>query len=234
MILGDVCTRNCAFCAVAHGHPAKVDPEEPGMVGQTARQLGLKHVVVTSVTRDDLSDGGAGQFAATIQAIRKQNPQATVEVLVPDFGGKESSLQQVIDAAPDVLNHNIETVPRIYSTVRPGAVFERSLHLLKTVALADAGQSIATKSGLMLGLGESLDEVVEVMRGLLEVGCRILTLGQYLRPSPQHHPVVEYVHPDVFELLAERGRELGFREVVAGPLVRSSYHAAESYANLQT
>lgn len=230
MILGDVCTRNCAFCAVSHGRPASPDPAEPEMVAQTAKQLGLKHVVVTSVTRDDLPDGGAGQFAATIEAIKRENQHATVEVLIPDFRGQRALLNQVILAGPDVINHNLETVPRLYSSVRPGADYRQSLRLIKNVSLACPDHGITTKSGLMLGLGEKRDEVVEVMEDLLLAGCRILTLGQYLRPSPQHHPVIEYVHPDTFAQLAEIGNELGLQQVVAGPLVRSSYHAAESFA----
>ncbi|WP_425411457.1 lipoyl synthase [Maridesulfovibrio zosterae] len=232
MILGDICTRNCAFCAVTHGKPCSPDPNEPEMVGLTAKQLGLKHVVVTSVTRDDLPDGGAGQFAATIHAIRQENPEATVEVLIPDFGGQDAPLKQVIAAAPHVLNHNIETVPRIYPTVRPGARYEQSLQLLKNVASICPDEQIMTKSGLMLGLGETQEEVIGVMIDLLKVGCKTLTLGQYLRPSSQHHPVVEYVHPDKFDELSGIGEELGFRQVVSGPLVRSSYHAAESFAQL--
>jgi lipoic acid synthetase len=230
MILGDVCTRNCAFCAVTHGRPVEPDPNEPEMVARTARQLGLKHVVVTSVTRDDLRDGGAGQFAATISAINGESPEATVEVLIPDFQGQERPLMTVIEAFPDVINHNLETVPRLYPSVRPKAAYQQSLELLNRVALTTARRPIATKSGLMLGLGETLPEVVEVMNDLVQAGCRILTLGQYLRPSPAHHPVIEYIHPDTFNRLADIGKELGLRQVVAGPLVRSSYHAAESYA----
>lgn len=230
MILGDACTRNCAFCAVTHGRPSPPDPNEPDMVALTAKQLGLKHVVVTSVTRDDLSDGGAGQFAATIEAIKRENPGSTVEVLIPDFRGQELPLQQVSSAAPDVVNHNVETVPRLYSSVRPGADYRQSLTLINRVAQASTEHRIISKSGLMLGLGETREEVVETMNDLFQAGCRILTLGQYLRPSPLHHPVIEYVHPDTFDQLANIGKALGFRQVVAGPLVRSSYHAAESFA----
>lgn len=230
MILGDVCTRNCAFCAVGHGRPASPDLDEPDMVAQTAKKLGLRHVVVTSVTRDDLPDGGAGQFAATIRAIKRENPTATVEVLIPDFRGQRAPLNQVISAAPEVLNHNLETVPRIYPSVRPGADYQQSLQLIKNVSLSCPEQRITTKSGLMLGLGETRDEVMVVMEDLLVAGCRILTLGQYLCPSAKHHSVVEYVHPDTFEQLAEAGKKLGLEQVVAGPLVRSSYHASESYA----
>lgn len=230
MILGDICTRNCAFCAVTHGRPSNPDPDEPKMVALTASQLGLRHVVITSVTRDDLTDGGAGQFAATILAIKHENPNTTVEVLIPDFRGEEAPLQQVISAAPDVINHNLETVPRIYSSVRPGAAYKQSLELLKNVSLICSDQHITTKSGLMLGLGETQEEVIEVMKDLLQAGCQILTMGQYLRPSPQHHPIIEYVHPDVFDQLAKIGKDLGFKNVVSGPLVRSSYHAGESFA----
>lgn len=232
MILGDICTRNCAFCAVTHGKPSSPDPNEPDMVGLTAKQLGLKHVVVTSVTRDDLPDGGAEQFAETIRSIRRQNPDTTVEVLIPDFKGRETPLEQVIAAAPEVINHNLETIPRLYPTVRPGADYRQSLELLRKVSLLRRDQRINTKSGLMLGLGETQNEIMDVMRDLLEVGCNILTIGQYLCPSPQHHPVIEYIHPDKFNDLAEIGRHLGFRQVVSGPLVRSSYHAGESFAEL--
>ena len=232
MILGDVCTRNCRFCAVTHGKPGAVNVREPEMVGLTAKQLGLKHVVVTSVTRDDLPDGGAGHFAATIHAIRRENPAASVEVLIPDFKGERPALQQVIDAAPDVINHNVETVPRLYAAVRPQAGYQQSLALIKNVSLAATPKRIITKSGIMLGLGETKDEVLGVMEDLLHAGCRLLTLGQYLRPSPEHHPVMEYVHPDTFDELADIGKKLGFARVVAGPLVRSSYHAAESFSSV--
>ena len=232
MILGDVCTRNCRFCAVTHGKPGAVNAGEPEMVGLTAKQLGLKHVVVTSVTRDDLPDGGAGHFAATIHAIRRENPAASVEVLIPDFKGERPPLQQVSDAAPDVINHNVETVPRLYSVVRPQAAYQQSLALIKNVSLAANPKRIIAKSGIMLGLGETKDEVVGVMEDLLNAGCRLLTLGQYLRPSPEHHPVMEYVHPDTFDELADIGKRLGFARVVAGPLVRSSYHAAESFSSV--
>nr|WP_321396442.1 lipoyl synthase [uncultured Desulfobacter sp.] len=232
MILGDVCTRNCRFCAVTHGKPGAVNQREPEMVGLTAKQLGLKHVVVTSVTRDDLPDGGAGHFAATIHAIRRENPAASVEVLIPDFKGDRPALQQVIDAAPDVINHNVETVPRLYAAVRPQAGYQQSLALIKNVSPAANPKRIITKSGIMLGLGETKDEVVGVMEDLLNAGCRLLTLGQYLRPSPDHHPVMDYVHPDTFDELADIGKKLGFARVVAGPLVRSSYHAAESFSNV--
>ncbi len=231
MILGDVCTRNCRFCAVSHGRAAQVDPDEPQAVALTTRQLGLKHVVVTSVTRDDLPDGGAGHFAATIRAIRIQVPKATIEVLIPDFQGSLEALQLVINAGPDVINHNIETVPRLYASVRPQAIYSRSLQLLRRIS--ESGNAILSKSGLMLGLGETNGDVIEVMEDLRKVDCNILTLGQYLSPSPTHHPVVEYIHPDTFKMLQEMGYNMGFLEVNAGPLVRSSYHAAKTFSNIE-
>lgn len=230
MILGNVCTRNCRFCAVAHGRPATVDSGEPQAVALTTHQLGLKHVVVTSVTRDDLADGGAGHFADTIRAIRAQVPETTIEVLIPDFQGSIAALQLVLDAQPDVINHNIETVPRLYSTVRPQAIYPRSLELIKRVS--ESGRDILSKSGLMLGLGETNDEVIEVMEELRSAECNFLTLGQYLSPSPAHHPIVEYVHPDTFKMLQEIGCNMGFLEVNAGPLVRSSYHAARTFSKI--
>jgi len=228
MILGDVCTRNCRFCAVGHGRAAQVDPGEPQAVALTSRQLGLEHVVVTSVTRDDLADGGAGHFADTIRAIRATVPDVTIEVLIPDFQGKKDALQKVIDARPDVINHNVETVPRLYSSVRPQAIYERSLELLQRVTAA----GILSKSGLMLGLGEINDEVIEVMEDLRFANCDILTLGQYLSPSPTHYPVVAYIHPNTFNILKQKAYNLGFLEVNAGPLVRSSYHAAHALASI--
>jgi len=230
MILGNVCSRNCRFCAVAHGLPSTIDPGEPQAVALTTRQLGLKHVVVTSVTRDDLSDGGAGHFADTIRAIRAQVPETTIEVLIPDFQGSIEALQLVLDAEPDVINHNVETVPRLYSTVRPQAIYHRSLELLKRAS--ESGRDILSKSGLMLGLGETNGEVFQVMEELRAVNCNILTLGQYLSPSPAHHPIVEYVHPDTFKMLKKMGYNMGFMEVNSGPLVRSSYHAAKTFSNI--
>lgn len=231
MILGDICTRNCRFCAVSHGRPAEVDVNEPEAVALTARQLGLKHVVVTSVTRDDLPDGGAGHFAATIRALQREVPDATVEVLIPDFRGKAEALYKVIEAGPDVINHNVETVPRLYTSVRPQAVYFRSIELLRRVSEADAG--IVTKSGLMLGLGETAEEVVQVMADLREAGCQVVTLGQYLRPSLEHLPVVEYITPDTFASLEKTGYEMGFAAVHSGPLVRSSYLASQTMDMLQ-
>jgi len=230
MILGNVCTRNCRFCAVGHGRPSVVNPDEPQALALTARQLGLKHVVVTSVTRDDLADGGAGHFAATIRAIRREVPEAAIEVLIPDFQGSKDALQQVLDAEPDIINHNVETVPRLYPAVRPQAKYNRSLELLQRVS--EVGADILSKSGLMLGLGETEEEVVQVMKDLRAVSCDILTLGQYLSPSPDHHPIVSYVHPNTFEKLETTAYNLGFLEVTAGPLVRSSYHAARTFSKL--
>ncbi len=230
MILGSVCTRNCRFCAVEPGRPAAVDPEEARSVALTARQLGLQYVVVTSVTRDDLPDGGAGHFAATIRAMRRELPAAAVEVLIPDFRGSREALQQVLAARPDVVNHNMETVPRLYPAVRPQAEYRRSLTLLQRVK--EEGGHILTKSGLMLGLGESIPEVIKVMKDLRTAGCDILTLGQYLRPSPAHHPLVGYVRPEVFAELEKTACAMGFLEVAAGPLVRSSYHASQIFNKL--
>ncbi len=230
MILGNHCTRNCRFCAVTHGIPAAVDADEPDMLAATARHLGLKHVVITSVTRDDLSDGGAGQFAAVIRAVREQLPNAGIEVLIPDFNGSLEALQTVLKANPDILNHNIETVPRLYSGVRPQAIYLRSLEVIKRSSQMAGG--ILTKSGLMLGLGEEMDEVIDVMNDLYKAGCNMLTLGQYLSPSPEHLPVVEYIHPDVFKWLEKEALRIGFSQVSAGPMVRSSYHAGYSFAEL--
>jgi lipoic acid synthetase len=223
MILGEVCTRRCGFCAVSHGRPTWEDWDEPDRVGETVAAMGLEHVVVTSVNRDDLADGGAEVFARTVGAIRRAAPGCRVEVLVPDFQGVASALETVLAARPDVLNHNIETVPRLYRTVRPGARYERSLELFARARCHPTAP--VTKSGLMLGLGESADEVQATMADLRGVGVQLLTLGQYLRPSPQHLPVVRYVPPEEFRALAAAGEALGFRHVEAGPLVRSSYHA---------
>ncbi len=223
MILGDVCTRNCGYCAVEHGRPTWEDREEPERVGRTVATLGLQHVVVTSVNRDDLADGGAAHYAATIRAIRRTAPACRVEVLVPDFQGSARALETVIDAGPDVLNHNTETVPRLYPVARHGGRYERTLELFRRArALSPA---LLTKSGLILGLGEDRDELVGTMRDLHEVDVRILTLGQYLRPSVEHLPVMRFYHPTEFAELAALGRSLGFTHVESGPLVRSSYHA---------
>jgi lipoyl synthase len=222
MILGDVCTRRCGFCAVSHGRPTWEDWDEPDRVGETVARMGLAHVVVTSVNRDDLADGGAEVFARTIRAIRRHAGGCGVEVLIPDFQGSARALETVLAARPDVLNHNIETVPRLYPDVRPGARYERSLALLGRARRAAAP---VTKSGLMLGLGETLDELRATMGDLRGVGVELLTLGQYLRPSLRHLPVARYVPPEEFRELGRLGEALGFRHVEAGPLVRSSYHA---------
>lgn len=225
LILGNVCTRNCRFCAVGKGIPQPPDPEEPWRVAEAALALNLKHVVVTSVTRDDLPDGGAGHFAATIVAIRRVLPQATVEVLVPDFRGSEEALDTVLSARPDVLNHNVETVPRLYPSVRPQADYERSLELLwraKTKV-----PHLLTKSGLMVGLGETQKEVEDVLQDLRSVFCDIVTIGQYLRPSMHHLPVAAYIPPEVFAYYREYALRLGFSGVASGPFVRSSYRAEE-------
>ena len=227
MILGNICTRNCTFCAVKCGKPRAPDPQEPDHIVQAVDRLGLRYVVITSVTRDDLPDGGSSQFAQTIRAIHKYDPNITVEVLIPDFQGSASALQTVLDASPAVLNHNIETVPRLYSEVRPQAKYRRSLDLLKRVKLL--GNSLVTKSGFMLGLGESQEEVIGVMADLRQAGCDLLTIGQYLRPSLEHHKLVRYVRPEEFEKYQIVGRKLGFVSVMSGPLVRSSFHAAEMY-----
>jgi lipoyl synthase len=223
MILGNTCTRSCGFCAVRNGEPQAADPAEPSRVGEIVDALGLEYVVVTSVTRDDLPDGGASVFADSIREIRLRRPAARVEVLIPDFGGLERPLRIVLEAQPDVLNHNIETVARLYPAARPAADYRRSL------ALLDRSRRIApgmpTKSGLMLGLGETRDEVLATCADLRAAGCAILTLGQYLRPSPAHLPIARYCQPEEFESLRLAALSMGFTHVESGPLVRSSYHA---------
>ena len=223
MILGDVCTRNCGYCAVAHGRPVWEDREEPERVAGAVKALGLEHVVVTSVNRDDLADGGAAVFAATVRAIRREAPGCRVEVLVPDFQGSAEALQTVLDARPDILNHNIETVPRLYKVARHGGRYERSLELFRRARRA--APDLLTKSGLILGLGEEHEELLATLSDLRAADVNILTLGQYLRPSPQHLPIARFYRPDEFRELAEEGARLGFAHVEAGPLVRSSYHA---------
>jgi lipoic acid synthetase len=223
MLLGDTCTRNCGFCAVSHGRPLAVDAGEPERVARAIAQLGLRHVVVTSVNRDDLSDGGAGHFAATARAIRRLVPDVRTEVLVPDFQGNGEAIQTVVESPIDILNHNIETVPRLYKRVRPGARYERSLELL--AAARRIRPSCLTKAGVMLGLGETTDEIQHVFNDLRAVDCDILTLGQYLRPSPDHLPIERYLPPEEFAALKKEALGRGFRHVEAGPLVRSSYHA---------
>ena len=230
MILGSVCTRSCGFCAVATGRPMALDWEEPRRVAEAVTQMGLNHVVVTSVDRDELHDGGATLFAATIRWIRRLNPSCAVEVLTPDFKGSRDALKVVMDARPDVFNHNVETVPRLYRRVRPQAVYERSLHVLAWAK--EMRPEKPTKTGFMLGLGETHNEIVETMRDIKARDVDILTIGQYLRPSPQHLPIERYVPPDEFREYARIGREMGFRNVYSGPLVRSSYHAWDQVKQL--
>ncbi|MBI5230867.1 MAG: lipoyl synthase [Coriobacteriales bacterium] len=225
LIMGDACTRGCRFCAVESRQPAPLDADEPARVAEAARRFGLRHVVVTSVTRDDLDDGGAAHFVAVIRALREAVPAVAVEVLTSDFGGRMECVDVVADAAPDVFNHNLETVPRLYGSVRPGADYRRSLSVLARAK--DARPAAPTKSGLMLGLGETADEVRDVMADLRAHGVTMLTLGQYLRPSARHLPVAEFVEPGVFTELARDAYKLGFEAVAAAPFVRSSYHAAE-------
>ena len=227
LIMGSRCTRDCRFCSVAYGPAEPPDPAEPERVATAARQMGLRYVVITSVTRDDLPDGGAAFFAATIEAVHRQIPSAQVEVLIPDFQGNAEALQTVLDARPDVLNHNIETVPRLYTLVRPQARYKRSLQLLSRVQKYAPGLPI--KSGIMLGLGESSEEIRSTLKDLIDAGCRILTLGQYLQPSKAHLPVKRFVTPEEFEQWRQIAIEIGFSEVASGPFVRSSYHAKELY-----
>lgn len=225
MILGDVCTRACAYCAVAHGRPATLDLDEPARVANAVGQLELSYVVITSVDRDDVADGGASIFAETIQRIRQQRPSCRVEVLIPDFQGHEAPLRSVLDAGPDILNHNTETVPRLYRKARSGGRYQRTLELLERSR--QYAPTIPTKSGVMVGLGEEWDELIETMRDLRRVGVSILTIGQYLRPTQEHLPVVRYYHPDEFAELKRLAVGMGFGHVESGPLVRSSYHAHE-------
>ena len=226
MILGSVCTRNCRFCNVTPGTPEMVDAGEPERLARAAAELGLRHVVVTSVTRDDLPDGGAGHFAAVIQELRRYVPGATVEVLIPDFKGDPAALQTVLDAAPEIINHNVETVPRLYRDVRPQADYRQSIELLRRVA--ESGTRAAAKTGLMVGLGETMDEVLSLFDDLREAGCDFLTIGQYLAPSKEHFPVVDYVLPEVFDYYRLEAESRGFRFVASAPFVRSSYRAGEA------
>ena len=227
LILGRICTRNCGFCAVEHGVPASPDKTEPEKVAQAVQKMGLQYVVITSVTRDDLIDGGASLFAKTIQAIRALNPKIKVEVLIPDFQGNPSSLNAVLKEYPDVLNHNMETISRLYPQVRPQADYERSLHLLRKSK--ELHPHILTKSGFMLGLGETREEVLELLRDLRDIGCDFLTIGQYLQPRPDRLPVVRFIPPEEFEEYKRIGEEMGFRAVASGPFVRSSFHAFEMF-----
>ena len=225
MILGDVCTRACAYCAVSHGKPNELDAAEPERVADAIARMGLRHAVITSVDRDDLADGGAFIFAETIRLTRDRVPACRIEVLIPDFQGIDASLRTVLNAGPDVLNHNIETVPRLYRMARSGGKYRRSLELLDRAR--DYRPATPTKTGIMVGLGESLEEVVAVFDDLRRVGVSILTIGQYLRPSPSHAPMIRYYHPDEFGTLKRLALERGFVHVESGPLVRSSYHAHE-------
>lgn len=224
MIAGDRCTRACGFCAVSTAKPFALEADEPQRVAEATRRMGLKHVVITAVARDDLADGGADHFRKTIEAVRSMNPGIVVEVLTPDFLDRDSALDTVLNAAPDIFNHNLETVRRLTPSVRHRATYDRSLSVLSK-AKARCGDLVYTKSGLMLGLGEQEFEVIESLKELRGAGCDLLTLGQYLQPTPKHLPVVEFVHPDQFQKLGDIGRELGFVHVASGPLVRSSYHA---------
>ena len=221
MILGDICTRSCGFCAVTTGKPIGLDLGEPARLARAIHTLGVRHAVITSVNRDDLKDGGAAIFAQCIRAVRHEVPDCRIEVLIPDFLGNWNALDTVLDASPEILNHNTETVPRLYTRVRPKAKYERSLELLRRAKARGA----FTKSGLMLGLGETDDEIHSVMRDLCEVGCDVLTLGQYLQPTKEHLPVERFVHPDLFARFRTEALAMGFRFCESGPLVRSSYHA---------
>ncbi len=229
LILGETCTRNCGFCAVQHGLPATLDEGEPKRAAQAVKKIGLRYVVITSVTRDDLLDGGAPHFAKTIRAIRNVDQTIKVEVLIPDFKGELSSLTMVLDEVPDVLNHNVETVPRLYPEVRPQADYKRSVDLLKKSK--ELYPHILTKSGFMLGLGETEEEVIDLLQELRNVGCDLLTIGQYLQPRPDRLPVVRYIHPEEFEKYKKVGLEMGFRSVASGPFVRSSFHASQMFEN---
>ena len=234
LILGDVCTRRCSFCAIANGRPAGLDRQEPQRVADAARRLGLRHIVVTSVARDDLADGGAAIFAETIVKLRETMPDCSVEVLIPDFGGSRSALEQVMAARPDILNHNVETVPRLYRRVRPSARYYRSLELLQRAKEMDA--SVPIKSGLMVGLGETWDEILAVLADLRRADCDVATIGQYLRPTSaeRHLPVERYYTPAEFQRLKDEALALGFRAVESGPLVRSSYHARNQVESLRS
>ena len=229
MILGDICTRACAYCNVTTGRPHGLDTSEPARVARAVKDLGLRYAVITSVDRDDLPDGGAAIFADTVREIHAAVPDCKVEVLVPDFQGSRDALRQVMDAGPQVLNHNIETVRRVFRTVRPKGDYDLSLQLLRRAR--EMHPETPTKSGLMVGLGETADEVSETMQDLRDAGCALLTIGQYLSPSPKHHPVSRFYEPEEFEELAAQGLRMGFTHVASGPLVRSSYHAAEQHAS---
>lgn len=231
MIMGDKCTRACRFCAVKTSFPNPLDPKEPNHVATASQQLGLKHIVVTSVTRDDLEDGGAHHYAETVREIRKFNPDSTIELLIPDLQGDWKALQTIIESKPHILNHNVETVPSMYSLVRPEAIFERSLELLGQVKVMD--HNIYTKSGIMLGFGENEEEVIQVMKDLRKINCDILTIGQYLQPSKEHVQLKEYIPIEKFDALKNKALKMGFKYVAAGPLVRSSYKAYEGMQQMK-
>ncbi|WP_457622273.1 lipoyl synthase [Persephonella sp.] len=228
MILGHTCTRACPYCDVSFGKPNPPDPEEPVNIAKAVKYLGLEHVVITSVTRDDLPDGGASQFASVIEAVRDYHPECRVEVLIPDFSGKKESLKMVVNAKPDIINHNIETVPELYRQIRHKGNYERSLKILEWVKDIDA--SLVTKSGIMVGLGETFDQVLAVMKDLVNVGCDIFTIGQYLQPSKNSYPVKKYYTQEEFRIFEKEGYRIGFKEVYSGILVRSSYNASEVYS----
>ena len=226
MILGKECSRNCRFCNVSHGTLEEVDPEEPENLAKAAVELGLKHVVVTTVTTVDLPDGGAGHFAKVVNAIRDKDSSITIELLISDLKGQKEAIKTVVDSKPEIINHNVETVPRLYKEIRPMAIYKRSLDVLKLVKEMD--DTILTKSGMMVGLGETEEEVIEVMKDLRNIDCDFLTIGQYLRPSEKHYPVKEYVTPETFERYRAKAEELGFKFIASGPFVRSSYKAADA------
>lgn len=230
MILGNICTRDCLFCAVSKGRPDDPNPEEPSHIAEAVRALNLRHVVVTSVTRDDLDDGGAFFFSQVVKAIRSSNPKTTVELLIPDFYGSMRALKMVADSNPDIIGHNIETVPRIFKDIRSAASFERSLHVVNKIK--ELNRSIVTKSGFMVGLGETQREVLEVLSMLRDVRCDIVTIGQYLRPSSEQVSISEYIHPELFAFYQTQAEKLGFKAVLAGPLVRSSFDAAALFDDL--
>ena len=230
MILGKQCTRNCTFCAVDKQEPQALDEEEPLNVAKAVSELGLKYVVITSVTRDDLMDGGALHFANTIRKVKELNPGTAVEVLIPDLKGDISSLSIIVQAKPDVISHNVETVPSLYKVVRPMAIYERSLAVIKNIKMLD--KDIITKSGIMLGLGETSDEVFRLFSDLLNVNCDILTIGQYLAPSKEHHPVIEYIKPEVFHTFKQKAEDMGFLFCASSPLTRSSYLADEGFSKV--
>ncbi|GLI57290.1 lipoyl synthase [Propionigenium maris DSM 9537] len=229
MIMGSICTRGCTFCNVRGGKPELLNREEPVNIAMAVERLGLKYVVVTSVTRDDLDDGGADHFGRVVEEIRRTTPDVRVEILISDLRGSKVAIERIAHAAPEVLNHNIETVPRLYSTVRPDADYRRSLEVIRSIK--EMNPKIKTKSGIMLGLGETQEEVLEVFKDLREHGCDLLTVGQYLRPSREHTPMERYISPEEFSWYRERALEMGFQGVASGPLVRSSYNAWELYSS---